>query len=55
MNRYIECSRREAGASLAGATEAINATEFSIVALKPFHFSAKLSIFRIHLNVSIKR
>ena len=55
MNRYIECSRREAGASLAGATEAINATEFSIMALKPFHFSAKLAIFRIHLNVSIKR
>ena len=30
---------------MAGATEAINATEFSIMALKPFRFSAKVSIF----------
>ena len=30
---------------MTGATEAINATEFSIMALKPFRFSAKVSIF----------
>ena len=43
----IAARRRETGASSTGATEAINATEFSIMALvvAPFHFPLSLSAF----------